>query len=334
MTNFKLFPYCMPVKGYSRSIICNLHRQNFIFIPNSLFDLLIEIENNSFEDIKEKYSNNDYEVIEKNLTFLVDKEFAFRVQNSISSNFTPLKLDWKSPSIITNAIIDINNNSDFDFQNIFNQLDELHCKSLQLRFYDFLNIDILAKILSLLDGLSILSTELLLPYNEAFLTDKLTPFLKNDNSVTTVYFFSSPKFEIVKYNSTDLIFTTNIISSEQDCGNISPAFFSVNLKCFTESQKFNSCLNRKVSINTKGEIKNCPAMDFSFGNIKLHKLKDVVNSKPFRKNWNINKDKIDICKDCEFRFICTDCRAIREDKSNFYSKPAKCTYNPYTNEGF
>jgi len=59
-----------------------------------------------------------------------------------------------------------------------------------------------------------------------------------------------------------------------------------------------------------------------------------MSSSPFgeKKYWNITKDQIDICKDCEFRHICTDCRAYIEDPKNIYSKPLKCGYNPYTND--
>jgi hypothetical protein len=39
-----------------------------------------------------------------------------------------------------------------------------------------------------------------------------------------------------------------------------------------------------------------------------------------------------VCKDCEFRYICTDCRAYLEDPYNEYSKPLKCGYDPYTGE--
>ncbi|MCG8412356.1 MAG: hypothetical protein MI739_13845, partial [Bacteroidales bacterium] len=57
-------------------------------------------------------------------------------------------------------------------------------------------------------------------------------------------------------------------------------------------------------------------------------LLDVVNSKEFQFYWNISKDQIEVCKDCEFRYICSDCRAYTKN-SNVYSQPAKCTYNPY-----
>ena len=70
----------------------------------------------------------------------------------------------------------------------------------------------------------------------------------------------------------------------------------------------------------------------SYGNINEvseEQLVEIVKSKPFQKYWNIKKDDIKICRDCEFRHICTDCRAYREDDADMYSKPLKCGYNPY-----
>lgn len=74
----------------------------------------------------------------------------------------------------------------------------------------------------------------------------------------------------------------------------------------------------------------------SFGNIKDTTLKEALSHPDFKKYWNITKDQIEVCKDCEFRHICTDCRAYTErthfDKDIDLSKPLKCGYNPYTNE--
>ena len=52
----------------------------------------------------------------------------------------------------------------------------------------------------------------------------------------------------------------------------------------------------------------------------------------FKKYWNITKDEISTCKDCEFRYICTDCRSYTESPEDYYSKPLKCGYSPYTNK--
>ena len=49
----------------------------------------------------------------------------------------------------------------------------------------------------------------------------------------------------------------------------------------------------------------------------------------FKSLWGIKKENIDVCKDCEFRHLCTDCRAIIMEPENIFSQPAKCNYNPY-----
>ncbi len=113
------------------------------------------------------------------------------------------------------------------------------------------------------------------------------------------------------------------------CGCVDKSFFTINLPFFTESQCHNTCLNRKICIDAEGNIKNCPAMAKSYGNIKDTTLEEAINKPGFKDLWYICKDQIDVCKDCEFRHLCTDCRAFIKDPENIYSQPAKCTYNPY-----
>ena len=59
-------------------------------------------------------------------------------------------------------------------------------------------------------------------------------------------------------------------------------------------------------------------------------MADVINNPNFIKRWRINKDQIEVCKNCEFRYICMDCRVYLEQPSNIYSKPLKCGYDPYS----
>jgi SPASM domain peptide maturase of grasp-with-spasm system len=121
------------------------------------------------------------------------------------------------------------------------------------------------------------------------------------------------------------------IVNEKHCGIINKEYFYSNIKLFSESQHHNTCLNKKIAIDKDGNIKNCPSMAESFGNIKDSRLDKAINHPNFKKYWNITKDQVEICKDCEFRHICTDCRAYTENADDQYSKPLKCGYNPYTN---
>lgn len=92
---------------------------------------------------------------------------------------------------------------------------------------------------------------------------------------------------------------------------------------------FNGCLNRKISIDAQGNIKNCPSFSGEFGNITSMRLADVVKQAEFRRVWSIYKDNISVCKDCELRYACTDCRAYTVGDDPL-GKPSRCGYDPYT----
>jgi SPASM domain peptide maturase of grasp-with-spasm system len=140
-----------------------------------------------------------------------------------------------------------------------------------------------------------------------------------------------PKQYFLHSKSTSIYFSNRLLTNKL-CGYILPEIFENNLELYTESLKYNTCLNRKISIDENGEIKNCPSMTKSFGNIKNITLEQAVNKEGFKDTWNIKKDDIAICKDCEFRHICTDCRAYLQNPYDIFSKPLKCGYNPYTNK--
>jgi len=88
-------------------------------------------------------------------------------------------------------------------------------------------------------------------------------------------------------------------------------------------------MNRKISIDQDGFVKNCPSMQASFGHHKTVSLIEVVKNDVFKEMWYLHKDKIKKCQDCEFRYACTDCRAYVEDPHDRLSKPLKCGYDPY-----
>ena len=107
------------------------------------------------------------------------------------------------------------------------------------------------------------------------------------------------------------------------------AHFSISIDTFFEAKQYNSCLNRKLFIDSNGNIKNCPSSKQIYGNVQDTTLKSIIENPKFKDIWLINKDKIDVCKDCEFRYMCTDCRCFLKQSNNLYSQPYMCTYNPY-----
>lgn len=91
---------------------------------------------------------------------------------------------------------------------------------------------------------------------------------------------------------------------------------------------FNPCLGQKIAIDCGGEIKPCLWSHQVLGKIGENSLRELILSKVFDDYWLLSKDKIKICRVCEYRYVCDDCR-ITVDNS-FDGKPFFCTYDPIT----
>lgn len=331
---FTLFSDCIPVKGINRSIICDTLSNDYYFIPNGLYDILEKYDGETVEFVKKEFENEYDEIIDEYFDFLFSKNIIFYTAKP--EFFPKISLEWDSPSIITNAIIDYENVI-HDFKDIIQQLELLKCSHLQLRFFSKVHLEFVANLLTILnqEKSRILSIDFILPYNKSFEKSDIDLLIENNSRVHSFILYNAPqekKYDAMANRMGYFIQTKRQILNEKSCGIISSEYFYANIKLFTESLNHNTCLNRKISIDRLGNIKNCPSMSESYGNIKNTTLKKVIADVGFKKYWNINKDQIDICKDCEFRHICTDCRAYKEDPENDYSKPLKCGYDPYTNE--
>jgi SPASM domain peptide maturase of grasp-with-spasm system len=338
MKKVMLFDCCYPVKGANRSLICDTQRLEFEFIPNSLYDILVNHNGKTIEQIKQVYDNEYDEVIEEYFTFLEAKEFIFYTNDE--TNFpksTPL---FDLPSIIDNSLIDVGDYLSYSvFKHIITQLTDLGCRVIQIRSWSTnRKFSEFVALLNALKGFNLDSIEIIWNLKDELLEEEaLRDFFLDYPVITRAYFFNNKEnfdFEI-KYTSsqrTIVSVSEKIVNSEKHCGVISPYYFALHPIAFLESQHHNTCLNRKISIDQNGNIKNCPSMTESYGNIKDTSLQEALNHPDFKKYWNITKDKISVCQDCEFRHICTDCRAYLENPDDIYSKPLKCGYNPYTCE--
>ena len=86
-----------------------------------------------------------------------------------------------------------------------------------------------------------------------------------------------------------------------------------------------SCFATHLYIGSDMEVYPCPMeRRVSHGNLRGSRLKDLLKPSIL----SFSKDEVEGCKDCEYRYLCIDCRpdSITGD---FYEKPWYCTYNPY-----
>ncbi|MBG0782631.1 MAG: grasp-with-spasm system SPASM domain peptide maturase [Bacteroidales bacterium] len=321
---FNLYSNCIPIAGRNRAIIYDLQFHRYKIIPKLLYSILLK-QGVIVSEIKKCYQYKYDKGIDSYFNKLVDEEFGFYTDGS--DVFPKIDFGWEYPALITNAVIDIDIASKFDYQFIFNELQACNCDTIQLRFYFAPALNQLNKILQLLDDSKIKGIEICVPFSRDFSESKILALTEEHKRLRKILFHNWQSNETFIIKDVVLYFVTKKIDYIKDCGYISYTNFYPSMKLFTEALHYNTCLNKKVSINTKGDIMNCPSLNKSFGNIKSCSIVDIIKTQEFQRLWSLSKDKITTCKQCEYRYMCSDCRAFRESKS-LYSKPSKCQYNP------
>ena len=114
---------------------------------------------------------------------------------------------------------------------------------------------------------------------------------------------------------------------------VRPPFFS-SRKEFTEALQFNPCWKGKVAITDDGSVLPCVfGRECVAGNILTQPLSDILSRDDgMKKYWYMIKDRIDVCRDCEFRYGCYDCRPLARGwgGGHLTAKTFGCGYDPYT----
>lgn len=321
----------MVVRGARRSSIYDLEKEEYHYVPNGMSEIIELLKKDSYLDVLKSFEPSDQNTIKEYITFLLNKDLGF---------FTPrpelypdMELKYETFNTITNAIIDRNESSSYDLYAAIEQLDNLKCQDLQLRFYSKVEIEYLDQVMAFLSQTEIRSVEIFVPFNQVR-KSVVGKFINKWPKIKLLLIHSAPKSEVIHLNKNNfytsnqgnVLVTEEIISSENNCGCISKSFFSINVESYTESNLYNSCLHKKIGIDSGGNIRNCPSLTRQFGPVDKTQISDVILTDEFKSYSKITKDQINVCKDCEHRYMCTDCRAFVTD---IHAKPAKCGYNPY-----
>ncbi len=333
--HFMLFSSCIPVKGAVNSAIYDLARHRLVVFPSAYFDVLLKLNRTIVEESIDKYGwSRNRAKIGEFVRYLLDSEVAFLTRDP--SRFPPLEEEIVSPSEIHNALVDVDDKL-HDFGSLFEQLDLLGCEYVQIRcFSSLIGPSQGEQIAKAACNKSIKSLELITRFDENSSDDAWIEILKKHKIISRLVLHDAPDNNAVRVSNTGndervLQRVTAHIHSHSACGSIQLGdLCAPSIGVYLETRQFNGCLNKKIGISADGSIRNCPSMGRSFGVVGKTTLEEVVKDAQFRRAWAQKKDDILVCKDCEFRYVCTDCRAYVEDPDDELSKPAKCGYDPYT----
>jgi radical SAM protein with 4Fe4S-binding SPASM domain len=93
----------------------------------------------------------------------------------------------------------------------------------------------------------------------------------------------------------------------------------------------NLMFNKSVYIDGLGNVKRHREDEEMYGNIVSADLVEIIENKSFNFFWEVTKDQIEVCKDCEFRYICPDGRIPfkTNSKDEYYKYKTTCKYDPY-----
>lgn len=325
---FRLFGNCIPVRGARRSVICDLERRRIRFIPTALLEILVDPDLSISADSVRRFPPADRIRLAEYLDVLVLEEYGFWTDEP--ELFPTIEMKRDTPNACTNAILDIDRNSTHAYEAIFHQLDDLGCEALQIRAFDTLQPEEIVRIVVAAESGRFRHLDFMLKASPSINVEFAAALVKAHPIVTRVILHSAPEpFQQVDAPPPADIWVTTEPLSLTSCGQVDPSFFALNVLHFIEAQCFNTCLHKKVGVAANGDVMACPSMNRSFGNIATTELKHIVGHPDLKRLGTITKDQVSVCRDCEFRYVCTDCRANTVD-GGLYSKPSGCRYDPYT----
>ena len=114
--------------------------------------------------------------------------------------------------------------------------------------------------------------------------------------------------------------------------------FTVDKETLSRYLSGNSCLLGKIAITDTGDVLPCIfSRNLMVGNVQDSLLQEIIAGQKLEVVWKNTKDSVLVCRDCEYRYVCFDCRPLSEGvnqgRGEYLSAPyPRCTYNPYVGE--
>lgn len=336
MKYFNLYSNILLTKGANRMLISDLQRRQSEVQQLELYDIIEELKNNSIGEVFGFYDDVSKEMVQEYIDFLLEREYGFITDGDWDSNFAALSLEYVDYNKISNLFIERN---DLAIpEKLLQSIENLQIRHLVMycngdaSLSDFLKLD------ADFENSTLDSIEIFAPFHSAIDKNFIQHLSENTSRIYNLIFYNceNEPFKVESIFRFELLFTPQDLKISS-CGKVDLKYFDTNIKKVLEAINHNSCLNKKIGIDAEGNIKNCPAMPHGFGNINEITLEDALFHQDFKKYWNLTKEDITVCKDCEFRNVCTDCRAFTEqthvnEAGLDVSKPLKCGYDPYTNQ--
>jgi hypothetical protein len=315
---FRLSPACIPVKGFNRSLLYDFDHLTSHFIPNSLYELCIRFP--VVEQWKENKSFQEQKIIDEYIDFL--KQMSVLIECNIfnAQCFNNIPLEWETSESV--SILNIHLNGDLKEQ-IISALQSFcisyHIKNVVIENYT--DIQSLFRCLLVLQNTFVDNVEICLPYHLHINSD-FKEWVKHYPFISNIILLSAKEeqmYFLFDGNQISVIETTNTKINSED----KAIQFVLNRSLFIEAHSYNTFYNKRLFLDSIGNIYLNLRSDTLFNII------DNINIEISPDFWHACKDKINICKDCEYRYMCYDSRIPVQINTTLWHYSTDCNYNPY-----
>lgn len=326
------FANCMIVKGDKRSVVCDLQRSFFKFIPNELYNILNSSRFINLNDLYNQYANckENIKIIDQYVTFLIDEEFGCFIEKEEIVLFPEISKEFLRNTQIKSCILIFSEASKYLNGDEIKILEKFGLKHVTFIISE-ISLDQVVQLVLLFEETKISSIELFFEYGD-YETELLSELINNHNRVNCITLYNSPT------KGFETTFHKNILRPIRLLDrNITHMFnmeraplkfdFIINTNFFIESEEYNVYYNNKIFINHMGEVSNVFKGN-TYG--VIGEIENIIVDDVFKDLWATSKNNILICRDCEFRKMCLDSRIPIRNKKGEYQYTTECNYNPYT----
>ncbi len=323
---YKFYECCRIVKGINRAIVYDLQRSNIYYMPNSLVDIFLAYQNKTIDSLFNDYSS-EKEPLEEYYNYLLDNEIIF-ITNEPES-FPPLNIGFKKPHKLDFLFIEIDNLQDFKIKFLQKSIDRIGINEIVIINKNN-SIENLNSVLNSLINSRVKSIIFITSFSEGLIRKILSLKIKHKR-LKRIFFYNTPKKKFNNIQDNDINYSINSLTELLTRKIEKIGDFVMNKDAYLESLNYNLYFNRRIYINNLGNVKPSYTQNKFYGNIENESIEDIILKDGFQDLWKITKDQIEVCKDCEYRYMCPDNRVPIKLKNKRYYHKTVCNYSPYTN---
>lgn len=315
-----LFADCKVVQGYGRSVILDLTRARYDYIPNHLAELLTQFHRQPLRSVFDFYGEENADTIDSYLDFLQTNEYIFLAEESELDLYPPMSDEWAEPAQVISATVHL---QALDFPSaaaLLSELENAGCRALFIHSQAPATTAQLSRIAQLLQSSSF-EAELVLPYSDSLNDAALTNYQQH-TKIRQLTLFNAPATEThgnVQLQTGGFAFT-------RKAHIVNPGH-----RFYTESLHYNAYLNRKLFVDAEGRVSPHHSSTEVFGHLD-EGLAELLQKPQWNQLFTASKQKTDICRQCEYRNHCFDARLPQQRSANEWFHTTDCGYNPYINK--